>query len=303
MTGDLIFRNLTGVYMKYRADHRHRKNRFAGSFLTENTSARLLQSSGTSSAPDIELDVLPPQWVDTVDEAQENIGKIKEKIAQLKKAQEKRLRQVFAPDSDVPDRDIEMISAAIGTLFKKCEELVRAIQTKGADLGLTDKEYVLRQNVQRNLATQLQSLSQEFRSFQKGYVAALKSRSNAPAVIWDDPQMAHTGGQLSSGQMQQLDDFEFNVNSRNEEIKKIAQSVQDLHTMFKEMAVLVIDQGSMLDRIDYNVEQVVNQSREANVELHKAEKAHKSARATRCIMFFVLGIVLEMLLLMLKWGS
>ena len=45
--------------------------------------------------------------------------------------------------------------------------------------------------------------------------------------------------------------------------------------------MLVIDQGTMLDRIDYNVEQVVHQSREANVQLQKAEKAQKSSRATR----------------------
>lgn len=39
--------------------------------------------------------------------------------------------------------------------------------------------------------------------------------------------------------------------------------------MFKELAVLVIDQGTMLDRIDYNIEQVVHQSKEANVQLAK----------------------------------
>ena len=57
----------------------------------------------------------------------------------------------------------------------------------------------------------------------------------------------------------------------------------------------------MLDRIDYNVEQVVHQSREANVQLTKAEKAQKSSRATRCIIFMVVGIAIEIFLLFLKW--
>ena len=65
---------------------------------------------------------------------------------------------------------------------------------------------------------------------------------------------------------------------------------------------MVIDQGTMLDRIDYNIEQVVTQSREANVQLTKAEKAHKSGRAKQCINFFVVVIAIEILLLILRWS-
>lgn len=59
-SSSLVHRNLTSIYMKYRSDHRHKKNRFAGSFLTENTSARLLAHPGghvLSSQTDVELDV------------------------------------------------------------------------------------------------------------------------------------------------------------------------------------------------------------------------------------------------------
>ncbi|CAD7937514.1 unnamed protein product [Amoebophrya sp. A25] len=318
----MITRNLTSTYMKYRADHKQKKNRFAGSFLTENTSARLLsnqagQSGGSSSSSsrspgrgaddDIEMDVLPPQWMDVVGETQDNLTKIREKLTKLQQAQQKRLRQVFAPDSDTPDREIEVISTQISALFRTCEAQVRLIQTKGADLGITNKEYVLRQNAQRNLATQLQNLSGEFRMCQKSYLAGLKGRSNNPDMLWDDPNdrgssLQQHAGQLTDGQLLQLEDVEFNVTHRNEEIKKIAQSVTELHTLFKEMAALVIDQGTMLDRIDYNVEQVVSQSREANLQLHKAKKAADNSRATKCIIFFVVGILIEIFLLMLKWG-
>ena len=47
--------------------------------------------------------------------------------------------------------------------------------------------------------------------------------------------------------------------------------------------MLVIDQGTMLDRIDYNVEQVVTQAKSANKELTKAKEAAKSGRAIKCI--------------------
>ena len=44
------------------------------------------------------------------------------------------------------------------------------------------------------------------------------------------------------------------VDQRNQDIMEIAKSIEDLAIVFKELAVLVIDQGTILDRIDYNME-------------------------------------------------
>jgi hypothetical protein len=41
---------------------------------------------------------------------------------------------------------------------------------------------------------------------------------------------------------------------RDAEIIKIAQSITELSVLFRELSVLVIEQGTVLDRIDYNVE-------------------------------------------------
>lgn len=47
------------------------------------------------------------------------------------------------------------------------------------------------------------------------------------------------------------------IRDRDQEIVAIAKSIEELSQIFKELAVLVIDQGTVLDRIDYNMEQVV----------------------------------------------
>jgi syntaxin 16 len=47
---------------------------------------------------------------------------------------------------------------------------------------------------------------------------------------------------------------------RDVEIQQIAKSIEELSQIFKELAVLVIDQGTILDRIDFNMEQVVGRS-------------------------------------------
>ena len=53
------------------------------------------------------------------------------------------------------------------------------------------------------------------------------------------------------------------MRERDEEIQKIARSIQELSDIFKELAVLVIDQGTILDRIDFNMEQASSTSRRA----------------------------------------
>ena len=57
--------------------------------------------------------------------------------------------------------------------------------------------------------------------------------------------------------------------SRDVEIGNVVKSINDLAVIFKELSVLVMDQGNILDRIDYNIEQAVRHTKKANVELHK----------------------------------
>ena len=42
-----------------------------------------------------------------------------------------------------------------------------------------------------------------------------------------------------------------------QEIVRVAQSINELATLFRELNVLVIEQGSIIDRIDYNIEQTL----------------------------------------------
>merc|ERR1712046_494784 len=97
---------------------------------------------------------------------------------------------------------------------------------------------------------------------------------------------------FTNSQLIELEDSEHVVEQRSEQITKIAQSVQELHTIFKELAVLVIDQGTVLDRIDYNIEQVAIKSREATVQLEKADKIQKNNFPQRCIIILMCSIAL-----------
>ena len=63
--------------------------------------------------------------------------------------------------------------------------------------------------------------------------------------------------------------------ARDNEVVKIIESVNELAAVMKDLSVLIIDQGTILDRIDYNVEQVATNVAEGVKQLEAAEKTQK----------------------------
>ncbi len=82
------------------------------------------------------------------------------------------------------------------------------------------------------------------------------------------------------------------VDQRDAEILQIVKSIEELAQIFKELAVLVIDQGTILDRIDYNMENAVENVKQGIVHLEKAEENQKNAMSVKCIILLVLLIII-----------
>ena len=97
-----------------------------------------------------------------------------------------------------------------------------------------------------------------------------------------------------------VDDLQAEIQSRDTEISQIAKSIEELGAIFKELAVLVIDQGTILDRIDYNMEAVVEHTKTGIQQLEKAEKSQKSARPMKCIFCLLATIMILLLILVAK---
>ena len=62
------------------------------------------------------------------------------------------------------------------------------------------------------------------------------------------------------------------ISQREREINEIAKSIHTIAEIFKELQTLIIDQGTLLDRIDYNVEQMNVNVKSAVRELDKVKK-------------------------------
>ena len=108
------------------------------------------------------------------------------------------------------------------------------------------------------------------------------------------------GDFFTTQQVQVVDDLQDAIQSRDQEISKIAQSIEELGTIFKELAVLVIDQGTILDRIDYNMEAVVEHTKTGITQLEKAEKQQKNSRPLKCIICLVILIFVQLTFVLVR---
>lgn len=71
--------------------------------------------------------------------------------------------------------------------------------------------------------------------------------------------------------------------AQSEQVKLVAQQLTDLQSLFSEISDLVVDQGSILDRIDFNILQAGQNIKLANKEIEKTLVYERSWRANGCI--------------------
>mmetsp|Transcript_7700 Transcript_7700/g.20018 ORF Transcript_7700/g.20018 Transcript_7700/m.20018 type:complete len:231 (+) Transcript_7700:119-811(+) len=210
------------------------------------------------------------------------------------------------------DAEIEAKTREATRLFRSCETTLKRIASR-ADHELSDSERTIRGNIQRSVAMRIQTLNSDFRKSQKEYLTRLKRQKEGTAdatfdflsgssAAADDGSHPDDDG-FTTQQLAAVADVESLVAERDDEIRKIAESIQELSTIFKELAVLVIDQGTILDRIDFNMEQVAEHTRKGVVEIERAEQYQKAARPRICIAILMLLNGLMLVFVVLKFQN
>lgn len=90
------------------------------------------------------------------------------------------------------------------------------------------------------------------------------------------------------------------IAQREREIEDIAQGIIDLADLFRDLQTMVIDQGTMLDRIDYNVERMNTDVKGADQELKVASGYQRRSTKRKIMLLLVLLIAGLFILLLMK---
>lgn len=139
----------------------------------------------------IEMDLLPPRWIDVQDEVSELLSEIAQNSSQLDKLHQKHLLPGFG-DEDLRKQDegaIERLTQDITRSFHECQRSIQRIEvmvTESKAQGtVTSGEETMAKNIQISLAARVQEASARFRKKQSTYLRSkLEIKCNACAC-WD----------------------------------------------------------------------------------------------------------------------
>nr|POE79584.1 t-snare affecting a late golgi compartment protein 2 [Quercus suber] len=276
----------------------------------------------------IEMDILPPRWLDIKDEINTHLDDVATKMKKLDHLHAKHVLPGFDDEAVKAreEREIENLTADITRGFVACQNRIRKIDVlvreqqsqSGGHLSSADEK--MAQNLKISLATRVGDVSSTFRKKQSAYLKKLRSlggmttpidRVSSPQVQnpYTDPAMLESETDRSSAQSTLLQTAQVRrrtgvmdaaIEQREREIEKIAQGVIDLSNIFQELNGMVIDQGSLLDRIDYNVERTTEHVKEADKELTVATGYQKRSTKRKIILLLVLIVAGLFILLLVK---
>lgn len=90
------------------------------------------------------------------------------------------------------------------------------------------------------------------------------------------------------------------INQRLQEISDIARQVEELGAMFNDIATMVHEQGSLLDRIDYNIDSAdhsIAEGKKALEDVVKGEKGFSKRLCFLTLLILIFGIVVIIVVL------
>ncbi|KAI9367534.1 t-SNARE [Aspergillus egyptiacus] len=331
-----MWRDRTNLYISYRQSFTHhpaKKPRYIGASngfsdaTSQSEESRRLISDSTGIDNDgdalIEMDVLPPRWVDVQEDVTDLLADIAQKSAQLDKLHHKHLLPGFG-DEDVRKKDermIERYTQEITRGFHECQKLVQRIEVMVHEAkqqgGVSSGDETMAKNIQISLASRVQEASARFRKKQSTYLKKLRGledsalqfdRSPTPVQNpYTDPSLMESDADKSFSQSTLLQTSQLMTGQndsailqREREINEIAKGIIELSDIFRELQTMVIDQGTMLDRIDYNVERMNTDVQAAQKELKVATNYQRRTTKRKIILLLILLVVGMIILLVVK---
>ncbi|KAG6014187.1 hypothetical protein E4U54_005690 [Claviceps lovelessii] len=274
----------------------------------------------------IELDVLPPRWADASDEIAELLAQVATKGQQLEELHQKHVLPKFNDEEAKRGQgaQIDRLTQQITKSFHECRRRIKRINQlvrEAKQCGTISKaEETIAKNVQISLATKVQDASADFRKKQSAYLKKLRdmgglenptqtdrsSRLQAgldldPSLHESDADRSFSQSTLQAASEQKLlHTNDSAITRREREIEEIAQGIIELSDLFRDLQNMVIDQGTLLDRIDYNVERMYEDVKGADQELNLASGYQRRATKRRVILLLVIFIVGLLILLLIK---
>ena len=217
----------------------------------------------------------------------------------MQKEQQKRI--VIKFDDEENNKLNHNISKILNEIAQKLKEGEKSIKEFTRENLDNDIENIIKLNMQQILFKKITDFTKKFKANQEIHTKKYKD------LVGEDEQTFQIN---SSGKLNNSDDTFDNfllandnltLMRRDSQLNNLLDNVNDLTQLFKDMQNLVMEQGSILDRIDYNIDIASTNISSGKKSIIKANKYHKNNCFRNVIIILLVCIFIELLLLILKF--
>ena len=158
-----------------------------------------------------------------------------------------------------------------------------------------------------NLVTKIKDFSREFQLNEEKYMRNYQelvgdtTKYNFEDLDGSSTPSSGSNGNLKKGDFLQTDNSHIILKQRDEEISTLLGSITELAGVFKDLQTLVQHQGTILDRIDDNIETACQNVKSANKSLKDTEKMMKSSCYRNLMLIVMIAIFVMGTLLIMKF--
>ena len=317
-----IIRDQTKLFNEYRTNFQNRffhylekdifddtKKLLSNSFLfiekAENKNTKLLNYDQIE-LHDITYNLDNSNYVESYKKVNNILDELLTNFASLKSFQQERIKPKFI-DEDIQNKKIDAeIDKLIIKMMKKikfCEALTKMIKEKKNEANTSEEK--VKNNIKIFLTTKIQNFSNEFRQNQQQYLKYLKDMgiiiySNEDKNNKSESSLNDNDEEKKNFLYTKDDDVNIHIKKRDEDIDTLVKSINELSGIFKDLQNIVQEQGTILDRIDYNINISYENSQEGLQSLKKAEEHNKESCFRNAILLLFAIIFVETILIICK---
>ena len=183
--------------------------------------------------------------------------------------------------------------------LKDCEIIIKEIINDNYDENNINNEQI-RKNIKQSILTKLNQFTKKFKMNQELY-------ANKFQDFVSDEDLANVSMRNKDSDLKGSNDFlatpenNTQLRRRDNELNNLLDSVNELAELYKEMQNLVMQQGTILDRIDYNIDIASTNVSTGKKSIIKADKHMKNNCFRNVIIVLLICIFIEALLLIFKF--
>ena len=314
-----IIRDQTKIFNEYRTNFQNHffhylekdifddtKKLLSNSFLfAENKNTKLLKYDQIE-LEDISYNLDNSNYVESYKKVNNILDELLTNFASLKSFQQERIKPKFI-DEEIEnkriDKEIDKLIIKMMKKIKFCEALTKMIKNKKNETNTILEK--VKNNIKLFLVTRIQNFSNEFRKNQQQYLKYLKEmgvviNSNNENNNSNDLLTNNDDDEKKNFLYTQEDDLHSQIKKRDEDISVLVKSINELSVIFKDLQNIVQEQGTILDRIDYNINISYENSQKGLQSIKKADEHHKDSCFRNAILLLFIIIFVETIMIIYK---